>query len=176
MAENIHIASIPTEYSGILFRSRLEARWAVFFTNLGLTWMYEPQKLTLFNGVRYIPDFYLPDIAITPSNSDSGAWIEIKPETSFIEEHKAKGMIVSEEDQKRGHSQYFLGNQRFQLFHVRYRHVRDLYKQETKAWFVEQFLMRTKTGVWSINNNARTYGKAVPMYSAVRAAYKATFD
>jgi hypothetical protein len=33
--------SIQTRYSGRYFRSRLEARWAVFFDALGLKWDYE---------------------------------------------------------------------------------------------------------------------------------------
>lgn len=37
-------ASQPS-YSGYKFRSRLEARWAVFFTALGLQWVYEPEGL-----------------------------------------------------------------------------------------------------------------------------------
>lgn len=48
------IQSIPTEYSGILFRSRLEARWASTFDGLGWPWEYEPIQL---NG--YVPDFIL---------------------------------------------------------------------------------------------------------------------
>ena len=32
------IKAIETSYKGYLFRSRLEARWAVFFDALGLVW------------------------------------------------------------------------------------------------------------------------------------------
>lgn len=52
MAPNIK--AIPTLYSGTLFRSRLEARWAAFFDLCGWRWSYEPQD---FEG--YIPDFAL---------------------------------------------------------------------------------------------------------------------
>lgn len=45
-------AAIPTEYAGVRFRSRLEARWAAFFDNIGARWQYEPVDL-----VGYIPDF-----------------------------------------------------------------------------------------------------------------------
>ena len=34
---------IETEYAGCRFRSRLEARWAVFFDALGVRWEHEPQ-------------------------------------------------------------------------------------------------------------------------------------
>lgn len=47
-------AGIPTVYAGIRFRSRLEARWAAFFTEIGWTWEYEP-----FDLEGYIPDFLI---------------------------------------------------------------------------------------------------------------------
>ncbi len=53
--------AIQTEYHGYLFRSRLEARWAVFFDALGVRWEYEPEGLVLSDGTFYLPDFYLPD-------------------------------------------------------------------------------------------------------------------
>lgn len=43
------------------FRSRLEAKWAVYFHLLGVKWEYEPVKFELQNGDTYIPDFYFPD-------------------------------------------------------------------------------------------------------------------
>lgn len=61
--------AIQTEYKGYLFRSRLEARWAVYFDSLGINWEYEFEGFE-GNGVRYLPDFYLPDNDI---------YIEIKP-------------------------------------------------------------------------------------------------
>ena len=40
---------IQTEYKGYLFRSRLEARWAVFFDACGVDWEYEPEGYDLGN-------------------------------------------------------------------------------------------------------------------------------
>jgi hypothetical protein len=53
---------IETHYAGHRFRSRLEARWAVFFDRLGLRWEYEPQGY-LLDRRPYLPDFklILPD-------------------------------------------------------------------------------------------------------------------
>lgn len=48
---------IETEYKGYRFRSRLEARWAIFFEELGLDWGYEEQGYTLKDGTKYLPDF-----------------------------------------------------------------------------------------------------------------------
>jgi len=71
----MNIKPIETVYKGYRFRSRLEARWAVFFEILGLTWEYEKEGFVLPSGRGYLPDFYLhgPDI-----------WIEIKPKTTGI--------------------------------------------------------------------------------------------
>ena len=55
------IRAIDTEYKGYLFRSRLEARWAVFFDELGVRWEYEPEGILLSDGTSYLPDFYLID-------------------------------------------------------------------------------------------------------------------
>lgn len=54
------IESIDTNYDGYNFRSRLEARWAVFFNEMGWEYLYEPQGYKLPNGYKYLPDFYLP--------------------------------------------------------------------------------------------------------------------
>lgn len=57
-----HINSIETIYNGYRFRSRLEARWAVFFDVLGIKYVYEPQGYTMKYGIRYLPDFELLNI------------------------------------------------------------------------------------------------------------------
>lgn len=64
------IKPIETVYRGHRFRSRLEARWAVFFSRLGIGWQYEPEGFRLHGDVYYLPDFYLPDDHL---------WVEIKP-------------------------------------------------------------------------------------------------
>lgn len=51
------IKSIPTQYAGIEFRSRLEAKWAAFFDQCGWKWAYEPLDM---NG--WIPDFAIGEI------------------------------------------------------------------------------------------------------------------
>ena len=50
---------IQTEYKGYLFRSRLEARWAVFFDACDVEWEYEPEGYDLGDGLMYLPDFLL---------------------------------------------------------------------------------------------------------------------
>lgn len=51
------IKAIETEYNGYRFRSRLEARWAVFFDALGVKYEYEPDGFVLPSGRKYLPDF-----------------------------------------------------------------------------------------------------------------------
>jgi hypothetical protein len=65
------IKAIETSYGGYRFRSRLEARWAVFFDECELEWDYEAQgyeMMTRIGKVRYLPDFWL----------DCGQWAEVK--------------------------------------------------------------------------------------------------
>jgi hypothetical protein len=64
------IRAIETHYRGCRFRSRLEARWAVFLDHLDVRWEYEKEGYALPSGA-YLPDFWLPDLQ---------CWVEIKPE------------------------------------------------------------------------------------------------
>ena len=57
------VKPIETFYNGYRFRSRLEARWAVFFDAAGIKYEYESEGYE-FDGERYLPDFYLPDFDI----------------------------------------------------------------------------------------------------------------
>lgn len=64
------IKAIETVYNDHLFRSRLEARWAVFFNALGVRYEYELEGFDLHYNGKYLPDFYLPTFK---------AHLEIKP-------------------------------------------------------------------------------------------------
>ena len=68
------IGAIQTRYAGHLFRSRLEARWAVFFDALGIEWKYEHEGYEV-DGHKYLPDFYLPK---------SNDWCEVKGDTNGL--------------------------------------------------------------------------------------------
>jgi hypothetical protein len=56
------LKAIETRYKGYRFRSRLEARWAVYLDTVGLNYEYEPEGFTLENGEQYLPDFWLPGL------------------------------------------------------------------------------------------------------------------
>jgi hypothetical protein len=51
--------AIETVYKGYRCRSRLEARWMIFFDALDIEFHYEPEGYVL-DGKPYLPDFYLP--------------------------------------------------------------------------------------------------------------------
>lgn len=64
------IDPIRETYKGYVFRSFLEIRWAVVFSEMGYGWKYEPQTFDMGNGHTYTPDFYIEDLDM---------WVEIKP-------------------------------------------------------------------------------------------------
>lgn len=91
------IQAIETSYHGCLFRSRLEARWAVFFDALKLNWQYEPEGFKLSTGEWYLPDFLLY------FKNGPPLWIEIKPTShpvdsfrTFIKDKMEHGAILRE--------------------------------------------------------------------------------
>lgn len=71
-------AAIPTTYKSIRFRSRLEAKWACVFDQLGWRWEYEPIDL---NG--WIPDFLIQTVG-------KPLLIEVKPIVVLDEAVSAK--------------------------------------------------------------------------------------
>lgn len=72
------IRAIPTMFDGILYRSKLEACWASFFSELGIVFDYEVEGYQLPSG-NYLPDFYLP-------KTEGGIWAEVK--ARHPEEHE----------------------------------------------------------------------------------------
>ena len=71
---------------GQAFRSRLEARWAVFFDRLGVEYDYEKEGFEL-GGTRYLPDFWLRKM---------GVWVEIKPQREPEEEEWRKVCLLAQ--------------------------------------------------------------------------------
>lgn len=73
------IRPVETIYNGYRFRSRIEARWAVFFDAIGCAYEYEPEGFDLGDGYYYLPDFYLPEHDV---------WVEIKGKQLTEEERQ----------------------------------------------------------------------------------------
>ena len=83
------IKPIETLYRGHYFRSKAEARFAVFLDCLGVKWEYEPQGFDLGNGLKYLPDFKIYNVEIWDENRDKcnydtyepkmlDIWVEVK--------------------------------------------------------------------------------------------------
>ena len=72
------IKPIETRYAGCHFRSRLEARWAVFFDALEIRWEYEPEGFDLEAG-PYLPDFRLRGLG-GDGLGKAYVWFEVKPD------------------------------------------------------------------------------------------------
>lgn len=81
MNKQFSIQPLSTCYRGIEFRSRTEARWAVFFDHLKIKWVYEPEGYKLPSGDLYLPDFWLPDWHL---------FVEVKGIATADEEWKCK--------------------------------------------------------------------------------------
>lgn len=75
------VAAVETEYANVRFRSRTEARWAVFFEKIGFKWIHEPQIYALKSGK------YLPDFRITLPN-EREYFCEVKPKPYAMGDRK----------------------------------------------------------------------------------------
>lgn len=88
------IKAIETRYKGYRFRSRLEARWAVFFDAFPLRWEYEPEGYDLGKAGFYLPDFYLPDL-------EGGMFVEVKPDDESLKDNEEKFLTLTEKTGKK---------------------------------------------------------------------------
>ena len=86
------IKALETVYRGNRFRSRLEARWAVFFHSMGIGYQYEPEGFDLGGGLYYLPDFYDPV---------ARWWYEIKPPIPPKPREMKKARLLCAQTQKR---------------------------------------------------------------------------
>lgn len=81
---------IQTQYAGCRFRSRIEARHAVFFDALKVRWDYEPEGFDLGATGRYLPDFFLPEL---------NCWVEIKGQVPGAGE-RVKAEVLAQQSQQ----------------------------------------------------------------------------
>ena len=68
------IKAIDTQYKGYKFRSRLEARFAVYLDALNASWEYEKEGYSLPVNGNYLPDFLVTSFP----RSDRPFWLEVK--------------------------------------------------------------------------------------------------
>ena len=92
------LKAIDTEYKGYRFRSRLEARWAVFFDTLQIKYEYEPEGFQVGEEQAYLPDFFLPDLS---------TYVEIKPSNTFefsTDDEKEEFSMTGDDVEKYGNA------------------------------------------------------------------------
>ena len=89
------IKAIETEYKGYKFRSRLEARWAIFFDAIGVRWEYEPEGYGMEDGTVYLPDFLIHDVC---GQVNDKLWVEVKGELTREDFHKVWSFVYSDGD------------------------------------------------------------------------------
>jgi hypothetical protein len=111
--------AIPTEYDGVWFRSRLEARYAMFFDQHRIGWEYEVDGINLGGGKFYLPDFWLPDsrtflevkgplkerselvkLAQDRIDSETGGWAETSHLLFVIADERGKTAVGNSPDAK----------------------------------------------------------------------------
>lgn len=85
-----NLKPIETEYKGYRFRSRLEARWAVFFDNCGIKWEYEPEGFDLGDGIKYLPDFRLHGVTLNHGfkAENCSIYVEVKGQMNDADAEK----------------------------------------------------------------------------------------
>lgn len=96
------IQAKPSIYRDITFRSRLEARWAVYLDLRGIEWEYEPFTYIYTNEAfpsareRYTPDFYWV-------HNKQVTVLEVKPKypnRDTIKHLQAIAVLLKEEETK----------------------------------------------------------------------------
>lgn len=86
------VSAIETRFRGTMYRSRTEARWAVFFDALRVSYSYEPERLSLSSGESYLPDFFVRDFR---------AYFEVKPSSeSIVTEECVRARTLSQDRPK----------------------------------------------------------------------------
>lgn len=92
------IKPIETVYNGYRFRSRLEARTAVFLDHASCRYEYEVEGYQLSDGRRYLPDFYLPDdkYYVEVKGYSDHLVDDLKKAEAFVCEAKTALIIISE--------------------------------------------------------------------------------
>jgi len=95
------IKAIQTRYKGHLFRSRLEARWAVVLDALGVKWHYEAEGYDLGADLGYyLPDFWLPELntflEIKAESPNEQEWQKLATLSDSKKTHGSFGLSLSE--------------------------------------------------------------------------------
>jgi hypothetical protein len=82
--------ALETVYRGIKFRSRTEARIAIFLQELHANWEYEPEGVKLPYSGNYLPDFWVSNFPVREIDKTStekvSFWLEVKGAPCTLDE------------------------------------------------------------------------------------------
>lgn len=95
------IEPLETEYAGCRFRSRLEARWAIFFDECGVEWEYEPEGFKVADSLCYLPDFLLHGVG---GRAPSDLYVEVKGPMDEMDRAKIDAFCDRDEESGRPHN------------------------------------------------------------------------
>lgn len=95
-------------YNGYRFRSRLEARWAVFFDSLRMRYEYEPEGFELDDGTWYLPDFRIKCYGTRGDYEEDpfDLYIEVKGHMTEEDAHKIR-MFSGTDDRYAEHGENY---------------------------------------------------------------------
>lgn len=100
------IKAIETEYNGYKFRSRLEARWAVFFDVMGIDYKYEDEGYEYWETedgnykYKWLPDFVLTsenNLLVEVKGGDealSEDWERLAMAVDFCDTPASEGLLI----------------------------------------------------------------------------------
>ena len=74
-----------TTWNGCTFRSRAEARWAVFFEMCDVEWEYEPEGVVFDDNTSYLPDFLIHGIV---GRGGGDLYVEVKGVMDDVDRQK----------------------------------------------------------------------------------------
>ena len=83
--------ALKTYYNGYEFRSRLEAKWAVYLDAIGAKYDYEPEGYKLKNGECYLPDFKIYAGKNSGGRTPEVFYLEVKGDPTEKDKRKCLG-------------------------------------------------------------------------------------
>ena len=83
--------ALKTYYNGYEFRSRLEAKWAVYLDEIGAKYDYEPEGYKLKNGECYLPDFKIYAGKNRGGRTPEVFYLEVKGDPTEKDKRKCLG-------------------------------------------------------------------------------------
>jgi len=178
------LKAIETHYKGYRFRSRTEAKWAVFFDKLGLRWDYEEEGYVLAKTGCYLPDFkvILPSdeiiyCEVNHSEADDFDDDEIRKLREFANERRCKVILLTGVPDFRAYNQlvpYSRSNSFTAAFFQDYKP----YIRTADAYWFQALELDSNTGRLHFKADERRLRKALGQgfLDAVAAARSARFE